>query len=101
MKHLNAEYAPKCWWPWWADGEGLIGESSRKAGFTAIRLRRISAKVFWRCLRPPFNWGMQSNLYNADLLGANLDGANLDGANLDGANLDGANLYTAEVEPNK
>ena len=72
MKSLNAKYAPVPWWPWWAVGVGLIGEDDEKAAYAAVRLRRIRRDVFWRALRPPFNWGSGANLRLADLYGADL-----------------------------
>jgi hypothetical protein len=118
MKRLNARYAPINWWPWWAkpagkvvtvvvyDDDGnkigtkrqanLIGENDEKAAYIAISLRRISVPVFWRALRPPFNWGCGANLCEANLRWADLRGANLSKANLSEANLSGVyhNKYT-------
>jgi len=108
MNSLNARYAPHRWQPWAARGVALlVGGDCEKTGYTAVELRRVPAPVFWRALRPPFNWGCRAdlsganlsgaNLYRADLSGANLYRADLSGANLSGANLSGANLYRADL----
>ena len=102
MNHLDARHAPANWWPWWARGIDRIGGDEEKTAYTAVELRRIDRHVFWRCLRPPFNWGKEANLreanlYRADLSGANLYRANLRGANLYRANLRGADLYRADL----
>ena len=118
MNGLDAQYAPPGWWPWWARGVGeQIGGDHEKTAFAGIQLRRIDRLTFWRCLRPPFNWGKDAdlswanlrganlseadlswaNLSEADLRGANLSGANLRGANLSGANLSWANLSGANL----
>jgi hypothetical protein len=75
MPKLDARYAPPNWWPWWAQGRDEVGRDSEKAAFATVRLRRVSPRVFARCLRPPFNWG-----YGADLRGADLSWADLYGA---------------------
>ena len=90
MNRLDARYAPANWWPWWARGIDHIGGDEEKTAFAGVELRRIDRRVFWRCLRPPFNWGS-----GADLSGANLNWANLYRANLRGANLSGAYLRGA------
>ena len=82
MKQLGSQYAPRSWWLWYAQGKGLLGESNEKARFASVRLRRITPKVFARCLRPPFNWGSGADLRYADLRYANLRGADLRDANL-------------------
>ena len=100
MKALNASYAPTHWWPWWAEGEGLVGEDEYKAAFRQVRLRRIMRSVFWRALR--LGLGSGAYLRGADLSGADLSGANLSvaylrGAYLRGADLSGANLSGADL----
>jgi len=77
MKNFDACHAPSNWWPWWARGEGLVGEDNQKAAYQAVELRRVPRHVFWRCLRPPFDWGCGANMRWANLNGANLRGANL------------------------
>ena len=97
MRKLDARYAPRNWWPWWAIGiDDEIGCDHEKAAFGVIKLRRISPQMLARCLRPPFNWGKGANLYGAYLSGAYLYGADLSRANLCGADLYGAtwNEYT-------
>jgi len=64
MKRLNASYAPRNWWPWAAQGRGLVGESNQKARVHEVRIRRISRYVFWRALR--LGWGKEANLRGAD-----------------------------------
>jgi len=97
MKSLDASYAPNSWWPWWARGIGLVGEDGEKSAYQSVELRRISRRLFWRCLRPPFNWGCRADLRGADLRGADLRGADLSGANLRRANLHGADLSEADL----
>ena len=98
MNRLDSRYAPTNWWPWFARPVGgIIGADSEKTSVPGIQLRRINRLVFWRALRPPFNWGEGAYLYRADLRGANLRGANLRGANLRGANLRGADLRGADL----
>ena len=98
MLRLNARYAPYKWWPWYARGIGpRIGGDYEKAAFAAVELRRISPRVFARCLRPPFNWGYSANLCWANLCGADLSRADLTEANLREANLYGANLRAADL----
>jgi len=97
MNRLDARYAPASWWPWWARGIDKIGGDEEKTAFAGVQLRRMDRRVFWRCLRPPFNWGKGANLREANLEGANLYGAYLYGANLEGANLEGANLEGADL----
>jgi len=93
MKRLDARYAPRNWWPWWARPAGVVlGEDNEKARTTAVDLRRINRAVFHRALKPPFNWGRGADLYGADLRGADLGGADLGGADLGGAYLRGADL---------
>lgn len=85
-KQLNSQYAPHNWWPWAARNVGVtLGENAEKVRATAVELRHVTKKVFWRCLRPPFNWGKGSNLHGANLSGANLSGADLSGAMTEGA----------------
>ena len=98
MKRLDARYAPAGWWPWYARGVGdEIGSDDEKVAFAGVELRRINRRVFWRCLRPPFNWGAGANLYRANLSGADLSRANLSGADLSRANLYGAYLSGANL----
>ena len=96
MKHLNALYAPKDWWLWFAEYRGVVGENMEKAGVHEVRLRRVTKKVFSRLLR--WGYGLGAHLYGANLEGANLECANLYGAHLERANLDGAHLYGANLE---
>lgn len=127
MRHLDSRYAPLNWWPWWAEPCGtILGESPEKISCTAIKLKRIVPRVFWRMLK--LGWARdrvltRAPLYLADLRGANLSGAdlsysnlgrafltdadlsraqlqyaNLQGAILTGANLTGANLSHANLE---
>ena len=110
MKRLSAEYAPRNWWPWFAEARGIVGEGAEKFGATAIRLRRVRPAVFARMIR--LGWCKGANLYRAYLRDANLTGANLESAylrdadltdaylrdaNLTGANLTGADLYRADL----
>ena len=95
MRRLDARYAPANWWPWYAQAEGLAGESAEKYGCHRLRLRRVTCRVFWRIIR--LGWCHSSNLSGADLSRANLSRADLDGANLDGADLSGADLYRADL----
>jgi len=97
MKGLDARYAPAMWWPWWAKGKGLTGEDDEKAAYTEVHLRRILAPVFWRALRPPFNWGSGAYLMEVYLVKADLRGANLAGAHLTKADLYKANLSRADL----
>jgi len=94
MKSLDSRYAPVHWWPWAAQGRGIVGESEVKARVHEIRLRRISRAVFWRALR--LGWGKGADLRWAKLKGANLQKANLWGANLANALTDGAIGLEAE-----
>jgi hypothetical protein len=99
MKHLDARYAPRNWWPWFARAEGLVlGESDEKLRVQGVSLRLVRKEVLWRALRPPFNWGTGADLYGANLRGANLRGADLRGADLRGADLRGADLRGADLE---
>ena len=75
MRKLSAQYAPTNWWPWYAEGKGLAGESAEKFGVHKIRIRRVNDKTFWRMIR--LGW----------CVGANLSGTNLSEANLYRANL--------------
>ena len=95
MKQLNSSYAPNDWWPWMAQGRGIVGESAEKARVYQIRLRRIQRHVFWRCLR--LGWGKGADLRAANLEGANLEGADLRRADLRGATLRGATLRGADL----
>ena len=95
MNHLDAQYAPTNWWPWWARGIGEIGGDEEKTAYAAVELRRIDRHVFWRCLR--LGWGKGRNLSGADLYGADLRGANLSEAYLSVANLRWANLSEANL----
>ena len=97
MKTMSARYAPANWWPWWAEGDVLVGEDREKASYWRVKLRRISPKAFARCLRPPFSWGKAADLRDADLRDADLRGANLRGADLRDANLGCANLGCANL----
>lgn len=72
----NAVYAPNNWWPWWAEGRGVIGSDRKKARFQAVRLRRIAPKVWHRVLR--LGWCRGADLSRADLQGANLREANIE-----------------------
>ena len=90
MKKLDARYAPKGWWPWFAEYRGVIGESEEKAGVSELRLRRVRPQVFWRIAR-------FGRLSGADLSGANLSEAYLSGANLSGAYLSSADLSDANL----
>jgi hypothetical protein len=96
MKRLSAEYAPRNWWPWFAEARGIVGEGAEKFGATAIRLRRVRPAVFARMIR--LGWCKGANLYRAYLRDANLTGANLESANLEGAYLRDANLTGANLE---
>ena len=85
-KSLDSGSAPVNWWPWYARPAGvLLGQDNEKMRLTAVELRRVDRRVFHRCLRPPFNWGMNANLTNADLRDADLRDADLTDANLRGA----------------
>ena len=110
MKRLSAEYAPRNWWPWFAEARGIVGEGAEKFGATAIRLRRVRPAVFARMIR--LGWCKGANLYRAYLRDANLTGANLESAylrdadltdaylrdaNLTDADLTGADLYRADL----
>ena len=91
MRKLDAMYAPRFWWPWWAKAVGEeTGSDNEKVSARGVALRRITPHVLWRALRLPFNWGR-----NADLAGANLRIADLTGADLRGAYLRGAYLTDA------
>jgi hypothetical protein len=95
MKVCSAEYAPINWWPWWAEGDGLVGESARKARYHRVRLRRISPAVWYRALC--LGWGRSANLRSANLSDANLRNADLRNADLSDANLSDANLRNADL----
>jgi hypothetical protein len=105
IKKLSAKYAPTVWWPWAAQVRGVLGEGSDKLRVRAVRLRRITPTLFWRCIR--LGWCCRANLNGADLRDANLCGAdlrsvnlfdsNLRWTNLTGANLAGANLRWASL----
>ena len=97
MNRLDARYAPANWWPWWARGVHAVGGDGEKTAFGAVQLRRIDRRVFWRCLRPPFNWGKGADLRRADLRRADLRSANLWGADLRRADLRGSNLRKADL----
>jgi hypothetical protein len=96
MLKPSANYAPTNWWVWYAEGKGIVGESTEKFGCTAIRLRRITQKMFWRMIR--LGWCKRANLYKADLHRADLGKANLRGADLQGADLQGTNLQGVNLE---
>ena len=72
MKCLNAKYAPKNWWPWFAQGRGIVGESDEKVRVHEIRIRRITRVLFWRVLR--LGWGRGAYLRGADLRWALTEG---------------------------
>ena len=105
-KRLDAYNAPAGWWPWFAEGRGILGESEEKFRCAEIRLRRIPNRVFWKIIRMGYCRGAylrKTNLRGANLYGANLEGtylarADLREANLNGANLNGANLRRADLE---
>lgn len=79
MNKLDARYAPKDWWPWFASGRGVTGSSNEKTSVAEVRLRRIRPEVFWRMIR--FGWCKGANLYGANLSSADLERAlNLDKA---------------------
>ena len=79
MVSLDAQYASSNWWPWAARGIGdCIGSDNEKSAYAAVQLRRVTPRTFWRCLRPPFNWGKNANLYRANLSRANLRGVKWD-----------------------
>ena len=97
MKTLSVIYAPIHWWPWYAQPVGLVlGESAEKLRVQGVRLRRITAKTFWRMIR--CGWCWRAHLEGAQLQGAQLQGAQLWGAHLEGANLEGAQLWGAHLE---
>ena len=95
MRKLSAVYAPINWWPWYAEGRGLVGESDEKFGVCEVRLRRVPQRVFWRIIR--LGWCHGDNLSGADLRWADLRGADLSGANLSGADLRRADLSGADL----
>jgi hypothetical protein len=104
MKRLRNVYGPRNGWPWFARSVGeVLGESDEKFRTTAIQLRRITPKAFYRMIRLGFCSGAnlsEANLRYADLRGANLRNADFRNANLRyaylrGANLSGANLRNA------
>ena len=120
MRRIDARYADRNWWPWFAQWTGLVGASDEKLGVVEVRLRLIEPRVFWRIIRMGWCTGADlsganlrgaslrgaslsdadlslANLSLADLSGANLRGANLRGANLTGANLRGASLSDADL----
>jgi hypothetical protein len=93
---LSFAYAPNNPWPWWARPAGVVlGDDGDKTRCTAVELRRVSPRLFARCLR--LGWGAGANLNGANLSWANLSAANLSAANLSGANLSWANLSGANL----
>jgi hypothetical protein len=100
MKRPDARYAPNNWWPWYVQSTGtVLGESSEKYSTTALKLRRISPKVWHRIIR--LGWCRRSNLYGGNLYWADLKGANLYGADLERANLYGVDLSEANLSKAK
>ena len=95
MRVFSSLYAPRHWWPWYAEGEGLIGESAEKLGVARVRLRRVSRDAFLKMMR--MGRFRCADLRGADLRGANLRGADLRGAYLGDANLRDANLRDANL----
>jgi hypothetical protein len=76
MHRLDARYAPRRWWPWWAcNGGRIIGESTEKVAVSGVWLRRISRQELWWRLRR--GEGRKADLRWADLCWANLRGADL------------------------
>jgi hypothetical protein len=102
MRKIDARYAPRNWWIWyarWTEND-VVSESSEKFGVRRLQLRRVSPEVFWRLLSRADLSGAnlsRANLYGANLFGADLSRADLSGADLFGANLFGANLFGADL----
>jgi uncharacterized protein YjbI with pentapeptide repeats len=93
MRNLSAQYAPTNWWPWFAEGRGIVGESEEKFRCIEIRLRRIPRKAFWKIAKLGHLRG--AVLRGADLTRADLRDAYLRGADLRDAYLRGADLRDA------
>jgi hypothetical protein len=102
MRKIDARYAPRNWWIWyarWTEND-VVSESSEKFGVRRLQLRRVRPEAFWRLLSRADLSGANlfgANLSRADLSGANLSRADLSGADLSGANLSRANLYGADL----
>ena len=79
MNRLDARYAPSNWWPWFAEWRGLVGRSNEKTGASAVRLRRVSPRVFARIIR--LGWCAGAVVRDANLRGADLSDADLRDAN--------------------
>ena len=87
MKKLDAQYAPRNWWPWYARPAGVVlGESDEKIRCQGVQLRRVSKRVF--------NWMLRSGV----LRGADLSWADLSWANLSGADLSRAIISSEQRE---
>jgi hypothetical protein len=96
MKKPTNPYGPRNWWPWYAQSTAAtVGESNDKFSTTALRLRRISPKVWHRIIR--LGWCRGADLWDANLRVADLRGADLRGANLRVADLWGADLRDANL----
>lgn len=95
--NLRVYFAPIGWWPWWVQWAGEISRDGPNLSVRSCRLRRITKKVFWRALRPPFNWGRGATLWKADLWSADLRNADLRGVNLRLADLAFADLHGADL----
>lgn len=94
---LSYACAPNRAWPWFArySDRYVVGRSGEKTAVSRVELRRIDPRTLARSLRPPFNWGRNTNLIGANLRGANLCVADLSRADLRDANLRDANLREA------
>jgi len=100
MLKFDARFAPINWWPWIAEGRGLLGSDELKARVTEIRLKRMTLDDLSQFIRET-NLSYAdlggANLIYADLRGADLRNANLSYADLSGANLSYANLSYADL----
>ena len=95
MNILDAQYAPRQWWPWFAVSNSIVSQSAKKSGVVELRLRRISPQLFHWMIRR--GWTSEANLSEANLSEANLSGADLSGADLSGADLRWADLSEADL----
>jgi hypothetical protein len=100
MRRPDARYAPRNWWPWYCQVNGILGQNQERGRAVKIRLRRINKRTWWRIIRLGWCSGADlryANLRAANLFAAYLFGANLIGADLRGADLSGANMCAAKL----
>ena len=118
MRRLDAAYVSAPWDSiWWVrrwglaaygeaeDGEPVVrlfegdclGANAKKFAVHWVELVPVRPEALARMLRPPFCWGVGSDLQHLELPGADLRGARLAWADLQGVDWRGADLREADL----